>query len=355
MKANKWIAHENVTDGNKLSLLCFIFDGGSASYFSSWKYSLNEDIDLIPILYPVREKRMKEPMYKDMQTFVDDLAVSLEDIFRNQKYAFFGYCSGSVIAYETAVKVKELYGTEPEYGMIISSEAPEFLHESVPKITDENRERLFFEHLSALPFIDEKTLHDKVFLDYYKPLFTADHDLLDSYDFREHDKLSCDLDVLICPDDPKVDGEKALRWNLLTSGETRIIERDGGHFLVDSQKEYIFSRLNERLSETGRKAAVKVETADDAELSDTEKTIISLWEELLGKTGLTSSSDFILSGGDSLKAVRLINEVRRIYDVEIKITDVFGCGDAKTLAGCIDELVRQKDEIKDNYTDEGEI
>ena len=43
MKANKWIAHENVTEGNKLSLLCFIFDGGSASYFSAWKYSLNED------------------------------------------------------------------------------------------------------------------------------------------------------------------------------------------------------------------------------------------------------------------------------------------------------------------------
>lgn len=354
MKANKWIAHENVTEGNKLSLLCFIFDGGSASYFSAWKYSLNEDIDLIPILYPVREKRRKEPMYKDMQAFVEDLAVSLEDIFRG-RYAFFGYCSGSVIAYETAVRVRELYGTEPEYGMIISSEAPEFLHESVPKLTDENRERLFFEHLSALPFIDEKTLHDKVFLDYYKPLFTADHDLLDSYDFHGHDKLGCDLDVIICPDDPKVIREKAQRWDQLTSGKTRIIERDGGHFLVDSQKEYIFSRLNERLSASGRKAVFKESVPDSRELTVTEKTIICIWEEIFGKTGFTGSSDFLLSGGDSLKAVRLINEIRRIYDVELKITDVFGCGEIRALGSCIDELIKQKDEIKDNYTDEGEI
>jgi surfactin synthase thioesterase subunit/acyl carrier protein len=354
MKPNKWIAHENVREGNKLSLLCFIFDGGSASYFASWKYSLNEDIDLIPILYPVREKRINEPMYKDMQTFADDLAVSLEEIFRG-RYAFFGYCSGSVIAYETAVRAKELYGTEPEYGMIISSEAPEFLHESVPKITDENRERLFFEHLSALPFIDEKTLHDKVFLDYYKPLFTADHDLLDSYDFKEREKLNCDFDVIICPDDPKVIGEKALRWNLLTNGNTQIIERDGGHFLVDSQKDFIFSRLNKRLSSTNKKASLKSDNDTITELTDTEKAVIDIWEDIFGKTGFTNNDDFLLSGGDSLKAVKIINEIRRIYSIEITITDVFSFGKIKEFGRHIDELIKLKKDTKDEFTDEGEI
>jgi len=92
MNNNKWIAHENIKEGNSINLLCFIFDGGSAGYFATWKYGLSDTINLIPILYQVREKRKKEEMYKDMEAFVTDFVMCLGDVLKS-RYAFFGYCS----------------------------------------------------------------------------------------------------------------------------------------------------------------------------------------------------------------------------------------------------------------------
>ena len=356
---NKWIAHENVREGNKINLICFIFDGGSASYFSSWKYAINEDINIIPILYPVREKRRSEPMYEDMDAFVDDLVMSLEDIFRG-RYAFFGYCSGAIMAYEAAEKAYELYHNQPEYGMIISSEAPEFLKRQVPHFNDENRERLFFEHLSSLPFMDEKTLHDKTFLDYYKPLFEAEHNLLESYDYKKKKKLSCDFDVIVCPDDPKVEKDKVLKWAELTDGNVNVIEKDGGHFLVDAQKEYIFKTLNERLSdisgnkgnEIGRES---VSRNVPIEMTETEKKIVDIWEEVFGIGKFGPDSNFFLVGGDSLKAVRILNAVNKIYDMDVTINDVFEKARIREFATYIDELCTSKLLLAEKYIEIGEI
>lgn len=356
---NKWIAHENIKEGNRLNLICFIFDGGSASYFSSWKYEINEDINIIPILYPVREKRRSDPMYENMDAFVNDLVVSLEEIFRG-RYAFFGYCSGAIIAYEAAVKAYELYHNLPEYGMIISSEAPEFLKRQVPHLNDENRERLFFEHLSSLPFMDEKTLHDKTFLDYYKPLFEADHNLLESYDYKKKEMLSCDLDVIVCPDDPKVERDKVLKWAELTDGNVNVIEKDGGHFLVDVQKEYIFRTLNEKLSDFKGKKEIAIGKEYSGrivpiEMTETEKKIVDIWEEVYGFGNLGPDSDFFLVGGDSLKAVRILNAVRNAYEVDITINDVFEKAQIREFATYVDELCTSKILLSEKYIEMGEI
>lgn len=354
---NKWIAHESVKKSNKINLICFIFDGGSASYFSSWKYGINEDINIIPVLYPVREKRRTELMYENMDCFVDDLVTSLEDIFKG-RYAFFGYCSGAIIAYEAAIRANELYNNQPEYGMIISSEAPEFLKRQVPHLDESNKEKLFFNHLSSLPFIDEKTLHDKTFLNYYQPLFEADHNLLESYVYRKHKRLSCDMDLIMCPDDPKVEIDKVIKWNDLTTGNVNLIEKDGGHFLVDVQKEYIFNTLNEKLSEnviTKKRSLFDKNKISSVNMTKTEQKIVGIWEKVCGQSEYVPDSNFFLIGGDSLKAVKILNMVKKIFDIDITINDVFEKSRISELAAYIDELSIAKKLLAEKYIEEGEI
>lgn len=359
MNKNKWIAHESVKPENKTNLLCFIFDGGSASYFSPWKYKIFDDINLIPILYPTREKRRNDSMYANMNAFVKDLVESLADIFRG-RYSFFGYCSGSIIAYEAAVLAKKVYGTEPEYGMIVSSEAPKYLCESVPIITDENREKLFFDHMSGLPMVDEKTLKDKVFLDYYKPLFTADYGLLNTYSYEKREELSCDFDVIMCPDDPKVERERVEAWRELTTGKTNIIKKDGGHFLVDTQVEYILATLNGRLSKKTEFDTNVFEEASkykniDFKATDTEKIIIQIWKEIFKRDDFYPSDNFFLKGGDSLKAVKIVNAIKKEFRIDVNIKDIFNNLEIFKFAKYVSDLATKKADETDNDTDEGEI
>lgn len=53
---NKWISHQRITDKGEINLLCFVFAGGSPSFFAPWKNSFPEWVNFIPVLYPQREK-----------------------------------------------------------------------------------------------------------------------------------------------------------------------------------------------------------------------------------------------------------------------------------------------------------
>lgn len=356
MNNNKWIAHENIKEGNSINLLCFIFDGGSAGYFATWKYGLSDTINLIPILYPVREKRKKEEMYKDMEAFVTDLVMCLGDVLKG-RYAFFGYCSGAVIAYEVAALAKKLYGVDPEYGMIISSEAPKYLCNSIPICTKDNEKELFYNHMRVLPTISNEMLEDKLFMEYYAPLMVADYKLLRTYMYKKHEMLNCDFDVIICSSDSKINRKKVEEWEELTTGKTVIIDKEGGHFLVETQKEYIFDKLNERLS---NKVAVKrkdVQSTTKKEinnLTDIEREVIDIWEKVFGISDFIPTDNFFYKGGDSFKAAKIINLINQKFDIRLNINDIFNYPQIKMLGKYISTNIISKETETDNL-DEGEI
>lgn len=351
MNIDKWIAHESVNESNKINLLCFIFDGGSASYFAPWKYKLAGDINLIPILYPQREKRRTEKMYENMKLFIEDLVKSLETIFKNQ-YAFFGYCSGAVLAYEAAVLAKEYYNVDPVYGMIISSEAPKYLPNTVPSCSEENKEQLFLKHMSGLPTISDEMFNDRVFLEYYEPIITADYDLLRTYRYKEHEKLNCDFDVIMSPSDVKVERKKVKEWEKLTNGKTHLFEKEGGHFLVEQQEAFIFQRLNNRLSlgesknfETRKKV---VEEYTEV-YSERQAYILSVWKKILNLETLYGHDNFFLKGGDSIKAAQIVNYINKETGANISITDILKNPEVFALAECVEK------KLDHEIVDEGEI
>lgn len=85
------------------------------------------------------------------------------------------------------------------------------------------------------------------------------------------------------------------------------------------------------------------DNGDNAELSETSKTIRDIWVEILPEsimqnTTLNASSDFFVLGGNSLLTVRLQSRLREIYGVFVPLIKIM---EASTLAGLgetLDEL-----------------
>ncbi len=245
MKKSRWIAHERIIDEDNINLFCFTYPGGSASSFAPWKKLLNQSINLLPVLYPEREIRKNEKMPETFDLFVDEFIKDNLDLLK-KPYAFFGYCGGAVIAYEVAVRVKEITGKEPVWGLIASSEAPKYLRDSLigHSVEDDNSVKTY---LSGLGMFDEQILNSDIFMHYYAPLLKADCIMLDTYVIREYNKMNFDLYVMYGKDDHSVTKEKAEEWETITEKKTIFDIRDGGHFFVDNEKEYVIGVINDKI------------------------------------------------------------------------------------------------------------
>ena len=243
---NKWVAHERIEESNRTRLLCFPFPGGSASYFAPWKKKISATVDLIPVLYPLREVRSKEKMPGSFIEFVREFVDENEELF-SKPYAFFGYCGGATVAFEASIYATQKYGRGPSYGMVASSEAPEYLRDRLPEVdASENTERML-EYLSNLGIFDASILQNDMFLKYYLPIFTADCDLYRTYQYVPGRKIDCDLDILVGFPDPSVAEEKAVEWKDVTNGSYDLKNVEGGHFFVDSKTDEVCDLLNRKL------------------------------------------------------------------------------------------------------------
>ena len=57
--------------------------------------------------------------------------------------------------------------------------------------------------------------------------------------------------------------------------------------------------------------------------TDTEARLVTIWEEVLGKTGIGVNDNFFESGGHSLKATRLVSFIHKAFEVKLALKDVF--------------------------------
>ena len=122
---SKWLAHQTENKNASVNLVCFVFAGGSPSFFAPWKKIMPEWINLIPVLYPMREKRLNEPMPEDIDTFVNDFFNENKQLL-NKKVAVWGHCSGAIIGMEYA-RLLEKSGHSPSAFIMSGCEEPEYI------------------------------------------------------------------------------------------------------------------------------------------------------------------------------------------------------------------------------------
>jgi len=67
----------------------------------------------------------------------------------------------------------------------------------------------------------------------------------------------------------------------------------------------------------------KLELPYEAPAHDTEKALADIWQNIFGIQHIGVNDDFLLLGGDSLKAMRMISRIRKELAIEIKVRDFF--------------------------------
>ena len=81
-----------------------------------------------------------------------------------------------------------------------------------------------------------------------------------------------------------------------------------------------------------------------------EESIAAAFEEVLGLERVSADEEFFLLGGDSLKAISLMNILKEKYGLWVKLQDIFGLQTVRNLA-----KICEADEAGDDELEIGEI
>lgn len=93
-----------------------------------------------------------------------------------------------------------------------------------------------------------------------------------------------------------------------------------------------------------RELKVTVEKDYIAPRTETEKKLVDLWAEILDKEQNTigRNANFFELGGHSLKAIKLVSRIHKIFNVRMRLVDIFNTQTIGRTAECIDNLSREK-------------
>ncbi|MCC8069828.1 MAG: hypothetical protein LIO71_08780, partial [Ruminococcus sp.] len=178
MIKSKWFSHYIYNDSAKINLFCFVHAGGSSSYFAQWQKHFSSNINVIPVEYPMREKRFMDTMPKSLLELSKDIVAENIDFFKDKPFAFFGHCTGGLIAYECMKMLSKEYNINGKYLFISSLLAPEYAKvPSVENLSDKE----FTEFIIKSGFVDKSICENTELLEYFLPIARADFYIHEKY------------------------------------------------------------------------------------------------------------------------------------------------------------------------------
>ena len=68
---------------------------------------------------------------------------------------------------------------------------------------------------------------------------------------------------------------------------------------------------------------MSIEEEMDTSMTELEKSIANIWKTVLNKSRLDKNMNFFQSGGDSLRAIKLVNALKEELGIEPKISWLF--------------------------------
>jgi iturin family lipopeptide synthetase A/iturin family lipopeptide synthetase C/tyrocidine synthetase-3 len=89
--------------------------------------------------------------------------------------------------------------------------------------------------------------------------------------------------------------------------------------------------------------------------TDTERTIASIWCELLNLKSVSANDDFFELGGKSLMAMRVVARICQTFDVDLTIRNLFEHPTVAGLAKIVDQLSWMKTRGSGSSADREEI
>ena len=228
--ANRWIARRRAVAEPKARLLCIPHVGGGGAVFNGWIDRLPPDVELCAVRFPGRENRLTEPLCEDWRTLLAQLEPVVTPLL-DVPTVIVGHCSGSVLAYELARRLRTAQGAGPVAVILSSTPAPglrdlDDLHHLM------SQEELL-SRVVGYGGMSPAVLDDPELMTMFERILRADYRVVEELEYSPGPPLDIPIVVFGGRHDPFVSSDSLAAWATATTADFSLHLIDADHFLLD--------------------------------------------------------------------------------------------------------------------------
>jgi len=235
----------------KITLFCLPYAGGTAMIYGKWKDLLPPSIDVFPIELAGRGKRIYEPLYENIREAVDDTFNIIKTHLKNlhSHYAIFGHSMGGLIAYETALKIKENHFPGPSHIFFSGRGAPHVPRKQDRKIFHTLPGEEFKKEIIELGGTPKEFFDHPELMEILLPILRNDMKIAETYRYPYGDEIKpfdCDITVFIGKGE-EVTADHMFGWRQHTLGVCSVHYFEGEHFFLNDEYMRILAIIRDAL------------------------------------------------------------------------------------------------------------
>ncbi|QKG27194.1 thioesterase II family protein [Actinomadura verrucosospora] len=214
-----------------IRLFAFPNAGAGPNVFTGLARRLPGWIDLWAVALPGREARFGEPPRTELAPLTAELADALLPHL-SRPYALFGDCSGALLAFLVAHRVRELGGPAP-VRLVVRAYPPPDIVNRTPRELLALESAEFWRRLVSQGRIPPEIAAIDDMREVFEPAFRADYRLLAQYEYRPMPPLNTAITSLPGPGDPDA-RRHAAGWAAHGKGDPHHREVGNGGRATDS-------------------------------------------------------------------------------------------------------------------------
>ncbi|MFC6564096.1 thioesterase II family protein [Actinoplanes utahensis] len=217
--------------------------GGGATAFAALSDELGPDIAVWALNLPGRQARFGEPVRTELEPLLDDLVTAFP---RRAPMLLFGYCSGALLAFLLARRLRRDGNRLPDGLVAASYPAPDRAEPTRDIHRLPGAE--FWTEILSYGGVPERIAAQPDFREIFEPALRADYELLSGYHYRDEPPLPVPITAVSGTDDAVLRSADVDRWRTHTEGAFRSETVAGDHWLLENAPHEVAGLLRDSLA-----------------------------------------------------------------------------------------------------------
>ena len=231
----------------KTTIYCLPFAGGNKYSYRAYEERAGAALQFLPLEYPGRGARMREPLLTDMEAIAEDLYRQLNPSLTGTPYVLYGHSMGGLALLLLLRKISSRGKPLPQQVFITGTTGPSAYFRT-KKARHLLSKPAFIQEIKDLDGSPQEILQDKELLDYFEPILRADFKAAETYTYHPQEKLNIPMTV-ITGDKEQMEEEDIRSWQEETIQPVDFRKMPGKHFFIFANAPQIVQLISEKISQ----------------------------------------------------------------------------------------------------------
>jgi medium-chain acyl-[acyl-carrier-protein] hydrolase len=206
--------------------------GDGCAAFAKQAKNMPDWLELVTLNLPGRQARFGEPLRTD----IDALTTELTEYWRNRPVpsAFFGYCSGAIIAYSVACRMQDCGEAMPSRLIVGSYKAP---HSASPGPLADVKSDVFWRVLLAYHAVPPQLGTNAELRDLSEAVVRGDLALAGGYRHKPRPPLPIPITLFVGDQDSWITPDDVAAWSEYTTQGFEVRNLHAGHWFIEEDSD----------------------------------------------------------------------------------------------------------------------